>query len=99
MAFEQFLTPPRPPSRWRRFTYVVSISLHVAVLIAGAFRSVWRVDEISPKGVSVTFLSGLTVPPAPPPPPPPAKQAVATPEKVRPKKPIRPPQPEEVVQP
>jgi len=99
MAFEQFLTPPKPPSRWRRYTYVVSISLHVALLVAGGFRSIWRVEEISPKGVSVTFLSGLTLPPAPPPPPPAAKQTVATPEKPKPKRPVQPPKPNEVVQP
>ena len=98
MAFEQFLTPPKPPSRWRRLTYVISISLHVAVLIAGGVRSVWHVEEISPRGVAVTFLAGLTTPPAPPPPPPPAKQAVATPLK-KPKPRVEPPKPDEVVQP
>jgi hypothetical protein len=100
MAFEQFLTPPKPPSRWRRLTYVVSISMHVVLLVAGGFRSVWRVEEISPKGVAVTFLSGLTTPPAPPPPPPPAQKSVATPEKPRHKpRPVQQPKPEEVVQP
>lgn len=97
MAFEQFLTPPKPPSRWRRLTYVVSISLHAALLIAGGFRSMWRVEEISPKGVAVTFLSGLTVPPAPPPPPPPLKQAETAVK--RPRKPVQPPKPNEIVQP
>jgi protein TonB len=96
MAFEAFLKQGGEPAtpRWRRrLTYTLSLSLHVALLFVGAFQSFWRVDEISPRGVAVTFSLAM---PAPPPPPPPAAKPAATPTKPRP---VPRTKPDEVVQP
>jgi protein TonB len=99
MPFEHFLTQKKDRPRWRQLTYAVSISLHLAVLMAGGMRSFWHVDEISPRGVVVTFLSGMATPPAPPPPPPPAQKATATRIRAKPTEVARPKKPEEVLQP
>jgi hypothetical protein len=83
MAFEAFLTQEKAsarPARWRRLTVVFSLGLHGALLVAAAIYSFWRVDEVTPPAVTVTFLSGAGVPP-PPPPPPPAPPKPAEPPK------------------
>src|SRR5437870_231998 len=98
MAFEGFLKQGGEPAtpRWRRrLTYMLSLSLHVGLLLVGAFQSLWRVDEISPKGVMVS-ISTLAAPAPPPPPPPAAKPA--TPSKPKPT-PVPRAKPDEVVQP
>lgn len=72
MAFEALLETPRlRPFRFRRLTYVVSLIAHGAALVAAVTYSLWRVDELAPPAVTVTFVSGTHMP-APPPPPPPA---------------------------
>jgi len=73
MAFEAFLDAhagrtSRP--RRRRLTYTLSLAVHGAALAAAIAYSFWRVDELSPPTVKVTFMS--SAPPAPAPPPPPA---------------------------
>jgi hypothetical protein len=101
MAFEVFLQQGGAPAapRWRRrLTYAVSLSLHVGLLVVGAFQSLWRVDEISPRGVQVTFASAMAAPPAPPPPPPASARPVATARKPKPT-PVPHATPSEVVQP
>jgi hypothetical protein len=80
MAFEQFLNQKKHPdrrSRWRVFTYTVSLSLHGALLVVMIVRSFWHVEELEPRGVVVT-LASMRLPP-PPPPPAPAQQK-ATPQ-------------------
>ena len=71
MAFEAFLQgDDLRPRRRRRLTLVVSVLVHAALLAGGIAFSFWRVEEISPPTVRVTFLSSAPPPPAPPPPPP-----------------------------
>jgi TonB family protein len=70
MAFEAFLDvhsrrTERP--RRRRLTYTLSLAVHGAALAAAIGYSFWRVDELSPPTVKVTFMN--PAPPAPPPPP------------------------------
>jgi protein TonB len=71
MAFEAFLQRDEVrPRRRRRLTFTVSLIVHAALLAGGIAYSFWRVEEISPPTVRVTFLSSAPPPPAPPPPPP-----------------------------
>jgi len=71
MAFEAFLQRDDVrPRRRRRLTFTVSLIVHAALLAGGVAYSFWRVEEISPPTVRVTFLSSAPPPPAPPPPPP-----------------------------
>jgi len=71
MAFEAFLQRDEVrPRRRRRLTFTVSLIVHAALLAGGIAYSFWRVEEISPPNVRVTFLSSAPPPPAPPPPPP-----------------------------
>jgi len=71
MAFEAFLQRDDVrPRRRRRLTFTVSLIVHAALLAGGIAYSFWRVEEISPPTVRVTFLSSAPPPPAPPPPPP-----------------------------
>ncbi|HET6148580.1 MAG TPA: energy transducer TonB [Polyangia bacterium] len=71
MAFEAFLQrDDARPRRRRRLTFTVSVIVHAALLAGGVAYSFWRVEEISPPTVRVTFLSSAPPPPAPPPPPP-----------------------------
>jgi periplasmic protein TonB len=84
MAFEAFLERDDPrPRRWRRLTFTVSLLVHAALLAGGIAYSFWRVEEISPPTVRVTFMSSAPPPPAPPSPPPPAGGG-ATPRKKAP---------------
>jgi hypothetical protein len=76
VAFEAFLGQgpvQARPGRWRRFTVVLSLGLHGALLLAAVAFSFWRVEEITPAGVSVSFLGS----PRPAPPPPPAAREKA----------------------
>jgi protein TonB len=66
---------------------VVSVVVHAALLAGGIAYSFWRVEEISPPTVRVTFLSSAPPPPAPAPPPPAGGNAAST----RKKTPITPP--------
>jgi protein TonB len=69
MAFEAFLERDDVrPRRRRRVTYTVSLIVHAALLGVGIAYSFWRVDEISPPTVRVTFMSSAPPPAAPPPP-------------------------------
>ncbi len=96
MAFEAYLTQDqRKPKKWLRITFAISVSLHAALLVVLAVRSIWHVDELSPPNVTVTFLSGA---PPPPPPPPPPKKRSSTVKKVKPVEIIQ-PKPNEIVQP
>ena len=46
MAFEAILSEQRAkPKGWRRATFVVSVALHVAALLAGVVHSLWQVDD------------------------------------------------------
>jgi protein TonB len=96
MSFEVFLKQSDGPSHKRRLTYVLSVSLHIALVCVGGVHSFWHVDEITPPGVSVTFMGGIAVPPPPPPPPPVAKKLTAT--RIKPAQ-IIPKRPDELVQP
>jgi hypothetical protein len=72
VVFEVFLGQGGKRSLLRRRrlpTCLASISLHVGLLVVLGIQSLWRVEEISPRGVVVTFLS-VGTPPVPPPPPP-----------------------------
>jgi len=71
MAFEAFLTQRTAARPRRRLTYALSLAVHGAVLAGGVAYSFWRVEELSPPTVKVTFMSAPALP-APPPPPPPA---------------------------
>jgi periplasmic protein TonB len=64
----------------RRLVFMVSVALHGALLSGAVAHSFWQVDELSPPGVTVTFIQAMVAPPPPPPPP-----AAAVAEKVRPK--------------
>jgi TonB family protein len=73
MTFETFLTMDRPrSSRWRRLTYALSLLLHGALLVVGVTASFWRVDELSPPSIPLTFATFS------PPPPPPAPRAAGS---------------------
>jgi hypothetical protein len=74
MAFEAFLTQRvarARPTLWRRVTVVLSLGLHGALLLAAAVYSFWRVDEVMPPAVAVTFAGGWVAAPPPPSRPPP----------------------------
>jgi hypothetical protein len=100
MAFEAFLKQDDSlsrPRKWRRFTYVLSLSLHGILLAVATARSFWQVDELQPRSVAVHFLLAYA---PPPPPPPPAAPAVAVAAAPAPPKPAPPkPKPDELVQP
>jgi hypothetical protein len=94
MAFEVFLGQGSKQSllrRWRLPTCIASISLHVGLLVALGIQSLWRVEEISPRGLMVTFLS-VGTPPVPPPPPPARKGNVAQRPRTDPAARVRPDQ-------
>jgi periplasmic protein TonB len=83
MAFEQFLNQKQGPgtrSRWRGLTYLLSLSLHGALLLTLLVRSFWHVDELEPRGVPITLMFLR-----PPPPPPPAPAQTRTAPDPRPK--------------
>jgi hypothetical protein len=70
MAFDVFLQQRQegsPLRRRRAATWLVSLALHAGGLLALGVHSFWGVEEISPGGVGVTFLS-VGTPPVPPPP-------------------------------
>jgi hypothetical protein len=69
MAFEAFLTQKvdrARPTLWRRVTVVLSLGLHGVLLVAAAVYSFWRVDEVTPPAVFVTFAGGWVAAPPPP---------------------------------
>jgi len=82
------------PSRW--LAALVSIPLHLGALAAVAVHSFWFVEEVSPRGIGVTFLS-VGTPPVPlqhpvrraPPTPKPALPRIARvkPDLVQPREP------------
>lgn len=95
MAFDLYLSQDKAkPRKLLRVLFTVSLAAHVVMLAALAVRGFWHVDELSPPGVTVTFLSGA--PPPPPPPPPPKKKKTAI---VKPKVEVVQPTPTEIVQP
>jgi outer membrane biosynthesis protein TonB len=99
MAFEVFLEQGgrRAGSRrWRWITCVVSTSLHLGALLAVAVHSFWGVEEISPRGLGVTFLS-VGTPPVPPSPP--AARKTMPPQTRPAPSPVARVRPEQVVQP
>jgi hypothetical protein len=76
MAFEAFLTQKRDrrrPTFWRRMTVVLSLGLHGVLLVGAGVYSFWRVDEVPPPSVFVTFMGGAHEA-APPPPERPARR-------------------------
>jgi protein TonB len=86
MAFEAILSEQRAkPKGWRRVTFVVSIALHVAALVAGLVHSLWQVDEMPMPSLQVMLADAP--PPPPPPPPPAAKKAHESKPKTRPVEP------------
>lgn len=83
MAFEALLSAQRAkPKGWRRATFVVSIALHAAALLAGIVHSVWQVEEMPMPSLQVTLAEAP--PPPPPPPPPAAKKSHESRPKTRP---------------
>jgi outer membrane biosynthesis protein TonB len=71
MAFEAYLQQDQlRPRRGRRITYTVSAGVHAAAVLAGVAYSFWHIEEISPRTVTVTFISAAAAPPPPPPAPP-----------------------------
>jgi hypothetical protein len=68
MAFDVFLRSGREQSPRRRWRAVVgSVAVHLLAGVALGLHSLWGIEEISPVGVAVTFLS-VGTPPVPPPP-------------------------------
>jgi hypothetical protein len=99
MAFEVFLEQDAKQSRPQRWWWLIclaSISLHLGALLVVDIQSVWRVDEISPRGIGVTFLS-VGTPPVPPPPPA-ARKANRTQDRPAPS-PVARVKPDQLVQP
>jgi protein TonB len=96
MAFEAYLTQDKAqPKRGRRLTYTLSLALHGAAIVVMLVYSFWKVDELTPPNVQVTFMTA-TAPP-PPPPPPPKKKSVT---KVKPTpRDIVQPKPNQIIQP
>lgn len=91
MAFEALLETPRlRPFRVRRVTYVVSLVAHGAALIAALAYSLWRVDELVPPAVTVTFVTGASLPVPPPPPAPAGPEGAGDAATARRKVPLRP---------
>jgi protein TonB len=71
MTFESFLASGRPDprtSRAMRRALVLALAVHAALLVAAVVQAAWRVDEISPPAVPLTFFGFTTPPPQPPPP-------------------------------
>jgi protein TonB len=94
MAFEAILSEQRAkPKGWRRVTFVVSVALHVAALVAGLVHSLWQVDEMPMPSLQVMLADAP--PPPPPPPPPAARKAHESKPKTRPVE----PKPQELVVP
>jgi protein TonB len=82
MAFDAFMTQGVIKARTRKLlinTLVIAAVFHAFILSAFGVQSIWKVDELSPPNVAVTFLSG-TPPPPPPPPPPKKKKSNPTPK-------------------
>jgi periplasmic protein TonB len=80
MAFDAFINQGKAKNqKLLRAALTVAVVLHAGLLSAATVHSFWKVDELSPPTVSVTFLSG-TPPPPPPPPPPKKKKTNPTPK-------------------
>jgi periplasmic protein TonB len=80
MAFDAFLYQDKAkPRKLLRIALFVAVVFHAGLLSAAGVHSFWKVDELSPPTVAVTFLSG-TPPPPPPPPPPKKKKTNPTPK-------------------
>src|SRR4051812_38765058 len=96
MAFEAFLTQDKAkPKKGRRLTYTLSLALHGAAIVVMLIYSFWKVDELAPPSVQVTFMSAMA--PPPPPPPPPKKKSIT---KVKPTpRDIVQPKPNQIIQP
>jgi TonB family protein len=92
VAFESFRTyDDRRPRHLRRIAFALVAVFHGVLIAAGIVYSYWKVDELTPPTLRVTFMSGT---PTPPPPPPPAPAGGGS----RPKKiALRPKTPEPVV--
>jgi hypothetical protein len=70
MTFESFLTAGKPDPRTTRVmrrALALALAVHVVMLVAALVHAGWRVDEISPPTVPITF-NGFSAPPPPPPP-------------------------------
>jgi periplasmic protein TonB len=68
MAFEAYLDQDKlRPRRGRRITYLLSAGVHAAAVLAGLAYSFWHIEELSPRTVTVTFISAAAAPPPPPP--------------------------------
>jgi protein TonB len=97
MAFEAFLNQRRvAPTRRRRVMVTLSLIFHGALVVAAFVHSFWRIEELSPPTVTVTFLSAA---PPPPPPPPPPKRKSTPKTKPVPQKILAQPRPNEILQP
>jgi protein TonB len=71
VAFESFRAyDDRRPRRLRRIAFSLVAIFHGVLIAAGIAYSYWKVDELTPPTLRVTFMSGLPTPPPPPPPPP-----------------------------
>ncbi len=77
-------------------TVILSLVFHGALVVVAFVHSFWRIEELSPPTVTVTFLSATT-PPPPPPPPPKRKSAPKT--KPVTQKPLVQPKANELLQP
>jgi len=90
--FDQYLEAQRR-RRTRKGTLMAagSVALHVGAVGVLVFVSLFRVEEVAPPAVTVTFFAEAAPPPPPPPPPPPRR---STPRIERPKV-----EPTQIVQP
>jgi hypothetical protein len=80
VAFEAFFNHRHErarPNLWRHVTVVLSLGLHGALLVGAVTYAAWRVDEVPPPSVFVTFAGGRALPPPPRPASPPAETARA----------------------
>ena len=69
-AFPARVRGRAPDPGARRVTIVVSVLVHALAALGAIAYSFWRIEEVAPARVSVTFVSAAALPPPPPPPPP-----------------------------
>jgi protein TonB len=67
-VFEAFFNHRREEARphvWLRLTVVGSLGLHGGLLVGAGAYAVWRVDEVPPPALAVTFAGGRALAPPP----------------------------------
>jgi hypothetical protein len=61
--FEVYVDKGFEPRKWLRYTFLASVTLHVAGGIALVALSMWEIEKLEPKFVPVTFESAALPPP------------------------------------